>query len=363
MTDGRMLWLDAIRVVAAQLIVLHHLSIYGPVQESLRTVAPGIIGWLDDYGRMAVQAFLVMGGFLFIRSRVWRSASSVGAIARAMAWRWQRLFLPFYAALALVLLAAVPGQAWMGADWVPKWPNLRIVLAHLTGLYDYLGIEALSAGAWYVSIDLQLHALALGLAWLAAGVSTNPAGQRRGFLLLVALCAGVSLLWVNRHSDWDFQPLYFFGSFALGAAAQGLARDAERDERWVAIAVFAFAAIALVIEWRLRIAISLVCAGVLAVGVRGAGPWADRLLRSSGSGLAARFRALQSFLGDISYALFLVHFSVCVLANAVFVRFTDQTPMWALGCFLAAWAGSLPLAAALHRWVERPLAKRRQSDG
>jgi peptidoglycan/LPS O-acetylase OafA/YrhL len=68
-------------------------------------------------------------------------------------------------------------------------------------------------------------------------------------------------------------------------------------------------------------------------------------------------------LGDISYALFLVHFSVCVMANAVFVRFTDQSPHVAIIFFLAAWAGSLPLAALLHRWVERPLAKRRQSDG
>jgi peptidoglycan/LPS O-acetylase OafA/YrhL len=51
------------------------------------------------------------------------------------------------------------------------------------------------------------------------------------------------------------------------------------------------------------------------------------------------------------------------MANAVFVRFTDQSPPVAIIFFLAAWAGSLPLAALLHRWVERPLAKRRQSDG
>ena len=48
MTDGRMLWLDAIRVIAAQLIVLHHLSIYGPVAQSVRSVEPGVIAWLDD---------------------------------------------------------------------------------------------------------------------------------------------------------------------------------------------------------------------------------------------------------------------------------------------------------------------------
>ena len=32
-------------------------------------------------------------------------------------------------------------------------------------LQDVLGVEALSAGAWYVAIDLQLHAMALALLW------------------------------------------------------------------------------------------------------------------------------------------------------------------------------------------------------
>ena len=363
MTDGRMLWLDAIRVIAAQLIVLHHLSIYGPVAQSVRSVAPGVIAWLDDYGRIAVQVFLVMGGFLFIRSRVWRSAPDLGAVMRALMGRWRRLFLPFYVALLFVLLASIPGQAWIGADWVPQWPDLRAVLAHVTGLYDYLGIDALSAGAWYVTIDFQLHAVALGLAWLAARSASAPAAQQRVFLLLVVVGAGASLLWVNRRADWDFQPVYFFASFALGVAVEYLARGAGRYERLTALAILLLAMGALVIDWRLRIAVALACTVVLAAGVRGWGAAFDTWLASGPSRIRALARRSIMLLGDLSYALFLVHFSVCVMTNAVFVRFTDQSPTAATLCFLAAWAGSLPLAAALHRWVERPLAKRRQLNG
>jgi len=358
-----MLWLDAIRVIAAQLIVLHHLSIYGPVAQAVRSVAPGVIDWLDDYGRIAVQVFLVMGGFLFIRSRLWRSAPDLDAVARALMRRWLRLFLPFYVALLWVLLASVPGQAWIGADWVPQWPDLPTVLAHLTGLYDYLGIDALSAGAWYVTIDFQLHAVALGFAWLAARSASARASQQRVFMLLVALGAGASLLWVNRRADWDFQPLYFFGSFALGVAVEGLARSAGRDQRLTALAIVLLAVGALAIDWRLRIAVALACALVLMAGVRGWGATFDTWLTGGRSPLRALMRRSIVVLGDISYALFLVHFSVCVMANAVFVRFTDQSPPVAIIFFLAAWAGSLPLAALLHRWVERPLAKRRHSHG
>lgn len=358
-----MLWLDAIRVIAAQLIVLHHLAIYGPVSQSVRSVAPGLIAWLDDYGRIAVQVFLVLGGFLFIRSHVWRSAPDLGAVVRALTRRWQRLFLPFYVALLFVLLASIPGQAWIGADWVPQWPDLRAVLAHVTGLYDYLGIDALSAGAWYVTIDFQLHAVALGLAWLAARIASAPAAQQRVFLLLVVVGAGASLLWVNRRADWDFQPFYFFGSFALGVAVEYWARGAGRFERLTALAILLLAMGALVIDWRLRIAVALVCALVLAAGVRGWGAAFDTWFASGPSRIRALARRSIMRLGDLSYALFLVHFSVCVLTNAVFVRFTDQSPAVATLCFFAAWAGSLPLAAALHRWVERPLAKRRQLNG
>ena len=363
MTDGRMLWLDAIRVVAAQLIVLHPLSIDGPVAQAVRAVAPGVIDWLDDYGRVAVQVFLVIGGFLFSRSHFSRSAADLSAVARALMRRWQRLFLPFYVALLFALLASIPGQAWIGAGWVPQWPDLRTVLAHLTGLFDYLGIDALSAGAWSVSIDFQLHAVALGLAWLAAGSTSAPATQQRVFMLLVVLGAGVSLLWVNRVADWDFQPFYFFGSFALGVAAGGVARGAARDKRLAALAILLLAIGALAIDWRLRIAVALACALVLVAGVRGSGAAFDSWLTGGLSPLRRLACHSIAVLGNISYALFLVHFSVCVMVNAVFVRFTDQSPAVAIVCFFAAWAGSLPIAVALHRWVEQPLAKRRQSDG
>ena len=61
---------DGLKTVASQLIVLHHLVAYGPLPVALRSVIPGTVDWLFEYGRMAVQVFLVMGGFLAARTLV-----------------------------------------------------------------------------------------------------------------------------------------------------------------------------------------------------------------------------------------------------------------------------------------------------
>jgi peptidoglycan/LPS O-acetylase OafA/YrhL len=359
MASGRMLWLDAIRAIACQVIVLHHLSIYGPVAHATRELAPSLIGWLDDYGRIAVQVFLVIGGFLFMRARTGRSAPDLRELGAAVVRRWQRLFLPFYGALALVLLAAIPARAWLAGDWVPQSPDAATLLAHFTGLYDYLGVEALSAGAWYVTIDLQLHALTLALAWMAGHGSPRPGQQARMFLGLILAAAALSLLWINRHPEWDVQPLYFFGSFALGIAAGGLAPGAPTDARRFGWLMLGLTAIALLIEWRLRIAVALVCAMAVSAGLRGGGAQFDNWIVDAAAGGRLILRRLIAFLADISYSLFLVHFAVCVLVNAVFVRFTDQTPALAALFFLMAWLLSVPVAAGLSRLLERPFVHSR----
>ena len=64
MTTARQPGIDALKVLASQIIVLHHLSAYGPVADAMHHAAPVLMDWLYGYGRMAVQVFLVLGGYL-----------------------------------------------------------------------------------------------------------------------------------------------------------------------------------------------------------------------------------------------------------------------------------------------------------
>lgn len=59
--ERRMPLIDAFKAIASQLIVLHHLSSYGPLSESARELAPQLLDWMYDYARVAVQVFLVIG--------------------------------------------------------------------------------------------------------------------------------------------------------------------------------------------------------------------------------------------------------------------------------------------------------------
>ena len=64
---SRMPLIDALKAVAALLVLLNHFSSYGPLAEAAREAMPAIANWFFEYGRMAVQVFLVIAGFLAAR--------------------------------------------------------------------------------------------------------------------------------------------------------------------------------------------------------------------------------------------------------------------------------------------------------
>ena len=67
-TPQRMPLIDALKAVAALLVLLNHFSSYGPLAVAARDAFPTLFGGLFDYGRMAVQVFLVSAGFLAARA-------------------------------------------------------------------------------------------------------------------------------------------------------------------------------------------------------------------------------------------------------------------------------------------------------
>ena len=66
--------LDALRGLACLLIVWHHLAFYGPMSDVVHPVLPALTVWLYDHGRVAVQVFLVVGGFLAASSLARRAS-------------------------------------------------------------------------------------------------------------------------------------------------------------------------------------------------------------------------------------------------------------------------------------------------
>ena len=334
--------IDAAKGLACMLIVWHHLAFYGPMSDAAYTLAPGLVDWLYGYGRMAVQVFLVVGGFLAAGTLAPDGVARYGQPLAQIGRRYLRLATPYLAALALAIVAAGVARAWSEHVSIPAMPTLVQLLAHVLLLNDLLGFEALSAGVWYVAIDFQLFVLAVLVFRLAEGLrGSRPRGglsERIGIALVLVLTV-LSLMWFNRQASLDTSALYFAGSYGLGMLAFWAGRSSRRG-LWLGV-IACLGLLALALDYRGRIAVALVMA--LGLGWLQSQPGASRWLLGSW---------LQR-LGQMSYSVFLVHFPVCLLVNLLFDQLWPAQPWVNAGGMLLAFALSLLCGRWLYRGVEQ----------
>lgn len=338
-------WIDALKGVACLTIVGHHLAAYGPLADSAAVLAPELSAWLFGYGRMAVQVFLVLGGYLAAASLAPTGVARFHGAPAQIARRFMRLAVPYAAALAVAVSVSALVRPWLGDDAVPDAPRLLQVLANAFMLQDVAGLPALSAGVWYVAIDLQLFACAALLLALARRLSAGNAAAARamGWGLLLALCAA-SLWWFNRNPAHDIWAWYYFGAYGLGMAAYWAQRS-DRFGSWLLLLV-ALGASALVLDVRPRLLLALATVLVLLVLAR---------LGSRVQPLFAHVAfAPLVWVGQRSYSIFLIHFSVLLAVNAVFAALLPDHPaVHGLGLVLA-----LGLSLLAGRWLYQRVERR-----
>lgn len=346
----RLFALDLLKALGCLLIVWHHLAFYGPMSDIAYPLAPGAIAWLYDHARMAVQVFLVVGGFLTAAQLAPDGAARLAQPGRLILRRYLRLALPLMAALVLAVAAAAVVRPWLDHASVPAAPSLGQLLAHGLLLQDLLGVEALSAGVWYVAIDLQLYALAVLLLGLGAAWRGAQGPAWRGALPVLVLAA-LSLLWWNRLPVLDATALYFFGAYGLGMLAYWLGRS--RRPLWGALALAALGAVALSLDFRTRIALALAAALLLVWVAALPSDWP-----ATGAAPPA-WRRAASALARMSYSVFLVHFPVGLLVNALVAHVWPAHALAnALG-MVAAFVLALAAGWLLHQGVERRRASLR----
>jgi peptidoglycan/LPS O-acetylase OafA/YrhL len=336
--------IDALKVLGAQLIFLHHASPYSPIGDALSEGFPLLMDAAFEFFRMAVQIFLVVGGYLAVAALEPAARARTGSLWQILVRRYQRLVLPFLVATVLCMAVAALVRPWFNTEFVPQAPNLGQVFAHVFLLHSVLGYESLSAGAWYVAMDFQLFAL---LAILLRWGYRAPGLPRLAHWMVVGLMV-LSLYFFNRNEAWDAWAVYFFGAYGLGAAARWIGRS-----RYPELMIFLLASLvlgSLWVDFRERIAIALTVGMVLGIA-----QWAHVRHRHLGILPDAAARLIHR-LGKSSYAFFLVHFPVLLLGNALFFHLQLAGPAAAGAMLLACWAASIAAAFVFTRWVEEPLA-------
>lgn len=345
--------IDLLKVIASQLVVLHHLAFYGPMSDHAAPLMPGLIHWLADPARMVVQVFLVVGGYLAALSLAPDGQPRTPTrVASRLFERYLRLALPLTLALLLAIAAAAIARGWMDHPSVPDAPRAMQLVWHLLLAQDLVGEEALSAGIWYVAIDLQLYVSLLLWMALVAGCATGQDRVRRVLPWGIVGAVAWSALIVNRDAGWDIGAPYFFAANGLGVlAAWARSGRAARAAFGLALcSVF----VGLWIEWRHRLALAAALACVL---------WWWQAMRSgrhvvvSASASGARALGRLHYLGQISYAVFLMHFPICLLVNAAFSAFVPAEPWPQAFGMLLAWVASVWAGALFHRLAEAPLMR------
>ena len=356
---NRMPLIDAFKAVASQFIVLHHLAFYGPMSDWTHTFAPGLIGWLSQDGRLAVQVFLVVSGYLAVRSLAPKGVFSGGNPWGLLRHRYLTIVVPYAVALLVAIACAWLARQWMTHHSVPDAPEPLQFLTHVLLLHSVLGFDSLSAGVWYVAIDFQLFALMLGLLWLGrrwadralpAAAGFEPA-QRVWPTLVLVLGVGLASLWFfNLDAAYDNWAVYFFGAYAAGAVAFWVGNlPAGRLQTGLMALATCLALVALALDFRTRIALALGVAAVLA------------LTQAKGWLYTWPQSRVLGYLGKISYGVFLMNFPVGLVVNAAVSRFGLADVYFQTAGVLVAWVGSVAAGAAFHHAVEVPL--RRWSSG
>jgi peptidoglycan/LPS O-acetylase OafA/YrhL len=337
----RLAELDAMRGIAAVLVVLHHAN-YAFMAE-YGSVAIWLLEWtplrvLKD-GRAPVIFFFVLSGYVLTLALL--RAERINPLTWA-AQRTARLLPPVAAATAFSILAywavaqpvpPVDLGALVEDGWIAP-PDFRTAMAHVL-LLGSDGAFHLNIVLWSLvhewRISLVLPAVLLFRGKVALLLATT-------FLLrTAAISAGASdnnvLLGPQLHSTLP-ATAYFAFAFAAGAA---LAMEGPRGpllgpNRWAAWAVVIAASVP-------DSDLAVVVASVLLI-----------LLAQGGGVFPALLRhPVPLWLGRISYSLYLIHVPVMLATAHALHGSLGPLPITAVGVLLA-----FPLAWVLYITAERP---------
>lgn len=341
--------IDFLKVLAALLIILHHLSSYGQIAEDARLVLPGLMTWLFEYGRYAVQIFLVMAGYLAAQSlsRYANAKFSTNSLLKLVLNRYLRLFTPYAIALIFTIACAYIARHWVNDEFVGQSETLSQFLAHLFFIQGILGLDSISAGAWYVAIDWQLYSV------LAILFVSFPRYQ--ALIWLISVLSACSLVFFNRSSDYEAYFIYFIGSYGLGVLAYLASGFQDAGVKRLAKAAL------------ILIGLIIAAASIQQIWLRNFLAWFVALaLFLWGNAAYPAISNQNRFLKAIawgsqrSYCAFLIHFAFILLANTLYIASglqSHESGFLAISLMLSVVGCSILAANYFYCWIEIPANK------
>ena len=326
--------LQAGRGLAALLIVAQHASTFAGVVPGM-WVHPAISRWLMGL-KAGVAFFFVLSGVVILTAH-WEDLGRPASVGLYVWKRVRRIYPIYWVVLIAVLCVQLHGAA-RGAMAFRRDPWVIVssfLLVHVHSEETNLVV------AWTLFVEVMFYAVFV----------TMLLSRRVGAGVLAAwfVMSAMDLLHRPRWHETLFSPLHLL--FAMGIAVAWMLR--QRRVRYASGLLTAGAAV--------------LAATLVYGGWRGAVQ--DELYLVSGAGAALallgaaelersgrlRVPRWMSFLGDASYAIYLIHDPVVSAAAHVGFRL-DARVHWPIAVWMAIFVGLGTVAGcALHVWVERPL--------
>lgn len=337
LSPNRLAIVDLLRGVAAVFVAWHHLSLYAPQSDLADRVWPRFGFFLYNHALYAVAIFFVLAGLTTSLSRSTPPRSWTEFLQTAIS-RYLRLAIPYLAMLAGLLtvnaIAVSQGYALHLYDQF-SWPQF---VSHLFFLQDLLGYGNLSAGTWYLCIDMQWLLLTLLVAF---GLQkTTRSDQLQHNLTCFAICSlGISSAWWFSHRP-EFEPtvLYFFSQLALGWLF-GMYLQEKISTQIVLLYTLAISC-SLFFYPRPQLLVSLCAAILIGISTKRLQHW--------------KLPAPLQWLSNISYSLFLVHYLVHSVVLAMLDPWASQSPVQALLAMAIAFLTALAVAHFFYAWIDKP---------
>lgn len=212
----RLLFLDSMRGLAAMYVLLFHsLTISVPGDPASFSPPLRVLRAVFGYGHFAVCVFIVLSGFSLMLPLAHAGTTRVTDVGRYLRRRCRRIMPPYYAALALSILAIlgaslVPGASTTARDDVTDG---GAVLSHLLLIHNWNfdWAFALNGPMWSVATEWQIYflfPLVLLPLWRVIGpLPTVLLTWTLAFALHFVVPASYNFYWA---APW------FVGSFAVG---------------------------------------------------------------------------------------------------------------------------------------------------
>ncbi|WP_338242364.1 acyltransferase family protein [Aurantiacibacter hainanensis] len=320
-TTGRLASLDGLRGIAAVVVglIFHARMIYDPGSDPFARVLP--IGWFQVYGWSLVDLFFTLSGFIFahcyLEGARMRSTVTAGDFLVA---RIARLWPLHLATLAYVAFVS------------RGWPETTVENIALSAMFAHVFLEnstdVLNGPAWSLSVEAICYAV-FALAAFAGGRWLQG-------ITIAAILAGVISIWV--FGVWEALIGRGLAGFFIGVL---LCRSLPVLARVPTPALLLGVLLPFVFPPEGRALIATVAVA-----------WPCAIL------LALRTPALGgrlfTWLGDRSYAIYLVHVPVYLVAKNLIGDANAGSPGLSMLALLACWIAILAIANTLYRILERP---------